>query len=207
METQQGDFSAYIPTNLTSITDGQIYLERDLFHQGFRPAINVGLSVSRVGGKAQLKAMKSVALKLRLELAQYREVAAFAKLTSELDDATQQQIHRGERLAEILKQPQSQPLPVPKQVFIMWTASEGALDDIPLQDIARFEKEWFALLDNAYPALSSQLLESGVLSDDIIRDLKASLVQFKAVFITTGTVESADQNQPPPAEPTAVMEP
>lgn len=207
VETQQGDFSAYIPTNLTSITDGQIYLERDLFHQGFRPAINVGLSVSRVGGKAQLKAMKSVALKLRLELAQYREVAAFAKLTSELDDATQQQIHRGERLAEILKQPQSQPLPVPKQVFIMWAASEGTLDDIPLQDIARFEKEWFALLDNAYPTLSSQLLESGLLSEDIIINLKASLVQFKAVFVTTGTVETGDSQELSSAEVTTTMEP
>jgi F-type H+-transporting ATPase subunit alpha len=120
VETQEGDYSAYIPTNLISITDGQIYLESSLFHQGFRPAINVGLSVSRVGGKAQLPAMKKVALKLRLELAQYREVASFSQLTSDLDRATMQQLHRGERLSEVLKQPRHAPMPVGRQVCVLW---------------------------------------------------------------------------------------
>lgn len=189
VETQQGDFSAYIPTNLTSITDGQIYLERELFHQGFRPAINVGLSVSRVGGRAQLKAMKKVALKLRLELAQYREVVSFARLTSDLDAATMRQIHRGERLAEILKQPQNAPLAVDRQVFIMWAAIHGYLDDVPVQDIARFENEWFNLLADASPELGDTLLKEEDLTPELENGLKASITHFKSVFVPTGTVE------------------
>ncbi len=182
VETKEGDYSAYIPTNLVSITDGQIYLEPGLFHQGFRPAINVGLSVSRVGGKAQLPAMKKVALKLRIELAQYREVASFAQLTTDLDKATLKQLHRGERLAEILKQPPHAPLPVDKQVCIMWAAINGWLDDIAIADIARFENEWFRLLDGAYPGIGRTLLETGALSAATETEIKTSLTAFKTIF-------------------------
>ena len=195
VETQQGDFSAYIPTNLTSITDGQIYLERELFHQGFRPAINVGLSVSRVGGKAQLPAMKEVALKLRMDLAQYREVAAFSQLTSDLDSATKKQLHRGERLAEILKQPQHAPLETHKQILIMWAAGNGHLDDVPLGDISRYQKEWFHLLDNAYPELGPRLTEE-VFSPEIVEALEESLRQFRALFVTTGDASTAAASSP-----------
>ena len=189
VETQQGDYSAYIPTNLISITDGQIYLQSDLFHQGFRPAMNVGLSVSRVGGRAQLPAMKSVAIKLRMDLAQYREVASFAQLTSDLDEATMGQLHRGERLAEILKQPQHQPVAVEKQVCIMWAASAGAVDEIPLCDIARFQKEWFELLDNAYPDICRRIGDSRELEPATEEALAASLDRFKGLFVVTRPAE------------------
>ena len=189
VETQQGDYSAYIPTNLISITDGQIYLESDLFHQGFRPAMNVGLSVSRVGGKAQSSAMKHVAVKLRLDLAQYREVASFAQLTSDLDAATVRQLKRGGRLAEILKQPQHAPVQLDKQIAIMWAANNGYLDDIPVADIARFEKEWCVLLDNAYADTGRALL-SGDLTPEIEASLKASIEHFKTMFAITAAVDS-----------------
>jgi len=185
VETQQGDYSAYIPTNLISITDGQIYLESSLFHQGFRPAINVGLSVSRVGGKAQLPAMKKIALPLRLDLAQYREVASFAQLTADLDEATMRQLHRGERLAEILKQPQDRPMPFRKQVSIIWAAVNGHLDDVALADIDRFEAEWFTLLDGAFPAAGRRLAETGALDDETEALLVESLKQLKTLFIAT----------------------
>jgi len=191
IETQQGDFSAYIPTNLTSITDGQIYLERELFHQGFRPAINVGLSVSRVGGKAQLPAMKKVALKLRMDLAQYREVAAFSQLTTDLDEATKRQIHRGERLAEILKQPQHAPLDTYKQIAIMWAAGNGHLDDVPIDDIDRYQAEWFDLLDNAYPDLRETLTKED-LTPEVVETLEESLRQFRALFIVTDTIPTEE---------------
>ena len=184
-ETQQGDFSAYIPTNLISITDGQIYLESSLFYQGFRPAINVGLSVSRVGGKAQRSAMKKVALKLRLDLAQYREVASFAQLTSDLDETTLNQLHRGERLAEILKQAPHHPLSMDRQVCIMWAAVNGHLDDLPLADLDRFQKEWFELLENAEPALGQAIASTGQLTDETEAALTASIARFKSMFVTT----------------------
>jgi F-type H+-transporting ATPase subunit alpha len=189
VETQQGDFSAYIPTNLVSITDGQIYLERELFHQGFRPAINVGLSVSRVGGRAQLPAMKKVALKLRLELAQYREVVAFARLTTDLDAATLAQIRRGERLAEILKQPAHTPLPADKQVFILWAAIQGHVDDVPVSDVQRFQAEWFNLLDHAYPELGIRLLEAGDFTPELAAALDEAMRRFKSMFVVTGRME------------------
>jgi len=193
VETKQGDYSAYIPTNLVSITDGQIYLEPELFHQGFRPAINVGLSVSRVGGKAQLPAMKKVALKLRMDLAQYREVASFAQLTTDLDKATLDQLHRGERLAEILKQPQHAVLPVDKQVAIMWAAVNGHLDAIALPDIARFQEEWFGLLDGAYADVGRTILETGDLTDELVGRLVDSIKTFMGIFVPSTEVELIDE--------------
>lgn len=185
VETQQGDYSAYIPTNLVSITDGQIYLQGELFHQGFRPAINVGLSVSRVGGRAQLKAMKKVALQLRIDLAQYREVASFAQLTSDLDPATMRQLHRGERLAEVLKQPQHEPMPVELQISILWLAVNGHLNTISLPDIARFEKEWFQFIQNAYPGIGKSIVETGDLSQDTVKLLEEAIERFLQIFIST----------------------
>ncbi len=192
VETKQGDYSAYIPTNLVSITDGQIYLEPELFHQGFRPAINVGLSVSRVGGKAQRPAMKKVALKLRMELAQYREVASFAQLTTDLDKATLDQLHRGERLAEILKQPQHATLTMDKEVCIMWAAVNGQLDDIALADIARFQTEWFSLLDGANATIGRAIMTSGDLSEETGESLIKSINAFKVIFIPSAEVEILD---------------
>ena len=147
IETQAGDLSAYIPTNVISITDGQIFLESDLFNQGIRPAINVGNSVSRVGGSAQIKAMRQVAGSLRLDLAQYRELAAFAQFGSDLDPATQKQLNRGKRLTEILKQPQYQPLPVEKQVAIIFAATNGYLDAVPVEKLRQYEDELYRFLD------------------------------------------------------------
>jgi F-type H+/Na+-transporting ATPase subunit alpha len=185
VETQQGDYSAYIPTNLVSITDGQIYLQSDLFHQGFRPAMNVGLSVSRVGGKAQCRAMKQVAAQLRIDLAQYREVASFAQLTSDLDPATMRQLHRGERLAEVLKQPQHAPLSIDKQVAVLWAAVNGRLDDVALPDIERFQKEWFDLLDNAFAEMMARLRRTGELSGDDQAALQRSMERMKQIFVAT----------------------
>jgi len=190
VETKEGDYSAYIPTNLISITDGQIYMESSLFHQGFRPAINVGLSVSRVGGKAQIKAMRKVAPRLRLDLAQYREVAAFAQLTSDLDAATLQQLHRGERLAEILKQPSHAPLPIEKQVCILWAATHGHLDDLPLCDLARFQSEWFAALDSSWAAIGQTIASTGDLPPEIEEELAKSIAQQKRVFVMTKQPET-----------------
>lgn len=185
VETQQGDYSAYIPTNLISITDGQIYLQSDLFHQGFRPAINVGLSVSRVGSKAQLKAMRKVAIKLRMDLAQYREVAAFAQLTSDLDAHTLQQLHRGERLAEILKQPQHAPMSVERQICVLWAATQGHLDSIPLADVARFQEEWLAHLDQTQARIGASILAAGDLTPEIEAALQAAMEQFKKLFVAS----------------------
>src|SRR5213082_1254817 len=151
IETQAGDVSAYIPTNVISITDGQIYLESDLFNSGIRPAVNVGLSVSRVGGSAQIKAMRQVAGTLKLELAQYRELAAFAQFGSDLDKATQAQLNRGKRLVEILKQGQYQPLPFSKQILIIFAGTNGFLDDLPMEDVKAFETELYKYVDNAKP--------------------------------------------------------
>jgi F-type H+-transporting ATPase subunit alpha len=184
VETQQGDYSAYIPTNLISITDGQIYLENDLFYQGFRPAINVGLSVSRVGGKAQTRAMKKVALKLRIEFAQYRELAAFARLTSDLDKTTLDQLRRGERIAEILKQSQNQPLALDKQVAVLWAALMGHLDGVPLHAVRRFQDEWCRYLETAAPAIGETIRKSEDLTPPTEALMDAAMAHFKDLFAT-----------------------
>jgi F-type H+-transporting ATPase subunit alpha len=199
IETQAGDISAYIPTNVISITDGQIFLEADLFNAGIRPAINVGNSVSRVGGSAQIKAMKAVAGTLRLDLAQYRELAAFAQFGSDLDKATQAQLARGQRLTEILKQPQYQPVDVEKQVLIIWAASNGFLDDVPVDQARRFESDLVRFMENAQPGLLQRIREKKALTDDIKTDLKQALTDFKdnwnlndsAAVATTGTQTTA----------------
>ena len=154
IETQAGDVSAYIPTNVISITDGQIYLETEMFNSGFRPAVNAGLSVSRVGGAAQIKAMKKIAAPIRVELAQYRELASFAQFGSELDDDTKEKLAQGERIKEILKQPQYQPMPVQYQVLIIYAATNKYLLDVPVEDITRFESEFFTFIDTKYPESS-----------------------------------------------------
>jgi len=182
IETQAGDISAYIPTNVISITDGQIFLEGDLFNAGIRPAINVGNSVSRVGGSAQIKAMKQVAGSLRLDLAQYRELAAFAQFGSDLDKATQAQLARGQRLTEILKQPQYQPMDVEKQVLIIWAATNGFTDDIAIEDIRKFETEVLSFIENSHPAVLQKLREKKAITDEIQTDLEQSLKDFKETW-------------------------
>jgi len=182
IETQAGDVSAYIPTNVISITDGQIYLETDLFYAGVRPAINVGLSVSRVGGSAQTKAMKKVAGSLRLDLAQYRELAAFAQFGSDLDKATQQQLTRGERMVEVLKQDQYVPLAMARQVMIIYAGTQGYLDDLPVEDVARFEVEFFKYAGDKYPDLEKDIAEKKELTDDIVERLKKLVEEFKGQF-------------------------
>jgi F-type H+-transporting ATPase subunit alpha len=180
IETQAGDISAYIPTNVISITDGQIFLEADLFNSGFRPAINVGNSVSRVGGSAQIKAMKQVAGTLRLDLAQFRELQAFAQFGSDLDKATQAQLARGQRLTEILKQPQYQPMDVEKQVLAIWAATNGFVDDIAVEDVRRFEAELLKFVESSHPGLLAAIKEKKNLTDEIKKDLKQVVEDFKA---------------------------
>ncbi len=182
IETQQGDVSAYIPTNVISITDGQVYLEPSLFFAGIRPAINVGLSVSRVGGAAQVKAMKQVAGTLRLDLAQYRELAAFAQFGSDLDKATQQQLNRGERLVEILKQPQYQPLPMEKQVTILYAGTRGLLDDLPVNVLQDFERELYEFVEAKHAYIFEELREKEVIGDDLDKKMKAAIEDFKKEF-------------------------
>jgi F-type H+/Na+-transporting ATPase subunit alpha len=178
IETQAGDLSAYIPTNVISITDGQIFLESDLFHQGVRPAINVGNSVSRVGGSAQIKAMRQVAGSLRLDLAQYRELAAFAQFGSDLDKATQSQLNRGRRLVEILKQPQYQPLGVEKQVAIIYAATKGFLDNVAIEDVHRYEEDLYRYLETSHPAVLNGIAEKKTLDDEVKGALEAALKEF-----------------------------
>jgi len=175
IETQQGDVSAYIPTNVISITDGQVYLEPSLFFAGNRPAINVGLSVSRVGGAAQVKAMKQVAGTLRLDLAQYRELAAFAQFGSDLDKTTQQQLNRGARLVEILKQPQYQPLPMEKQVTILFAGTRGLLDELPVEVLQDFEQELYAFIEKKHPAIFSELAEKQIISEELDKKMRAAI--------------------------------
>jgi F-type H+-transporting ATPase subunit alpha len=182
IETQANDISAYIPTNVISITDGQIYLEPDLFYAGVRPAVNVGVSVSRVGGKAQIKAMKQVAGRLRLDLAQFRELQAFAQFSSDLDKATQDQLARGERLVEILKQPQYEPMPVEYQVVIIYCGNEGYLDDLPVESLKRFEKEFFAFLDDKYPDVLVDIKSKKEITDSTEETLKKAILEFKSQF-------------------------
>jgi F-type H+-transporting ATPase subunit alpha len=179
IETQAGDISAYIPTNVISITDGQIFLEADLFNSGIRPAINVGNSVSRVGGAAQIKAMKQVAGTLRLDLAQFRELQAFAQFGSDLDKATQQQLARGQRLTEILKQPQYQPMDVAQQVLVIWSATNGYIDDVPVENVRRFEAELLRFVENSHPGVLQSIREKKSLTDDIKNDLAQVLGDFK----------------------------
>jgi F-type H+-transporting ATPase subunit alpha len=178
IETQAGDLSAYIPTNVISITDGQIFLESDLFHQGVRPAINVGNSVSRVGGSAQIRAMRQVAGSLRLDLAQYRELAAFAQFGSDLDKATQAQLNRGRRLVEILKQPQYQPLPVEKQVAIIYAATRGFLDAVAIEDVRRYEEDLYRFLETRHPRVFTTIAEKKILDDDTKAALETALKDF-----------------------------
>jgi F-type H+-transporting ATPase subunit alpha len=182
IETQAGDLSAYIPTNVISITDGQIFLESDLFHQGVRPAINVGNSVSRVGGSAQIRAMRQVAGSLRLDLAQYRELAAFAQFGSDLDKSTQAQLNRGRRLVEILKQPQYQPLAVEKQVVIIYAATKGFIDGVAIEDVRRYEEELYRFLETRHAGLLAGLAEKKALDDALKGSVESALREFGQQF-------------------------
>ena len=182
IETQAGDVSAYIPTNVISITDGQIFLESDLFYSGVRPAINVGISVSRVGGNAQIKAMKQVAGTLRLELAQYREMAAFAQFGSDLDQATQRQLNRGARLVELLKQGQYEPLPVEKQILIIYAGTNGFVDELPLTALKKYEQELYSFIESRYPDIFTDILKKRELDGDLRAKMNKALEEFKAVF-------------------------
>ena len=178
IETQEGDVSAYIPTNVISITDGQIYLEKNIFNSGVRPAIDVGISVSRVGGNAQIKAMKSVAGTLRLDLAQYRELEAFAKFGSDLDKNTQAQLTRGERMVEILKQGQYVPMKVENQVAVIFAVSKGYLDDIPVEKVSDYESGLFDYLEANYKKDLESLVAEGVISDEMSKSLEKSISDF-----------------------------
>jgi F-type H+/Na+-transporting ATPase subunit alpha len=184
IETQAGDVSAYIPTNVISITDGQIFLETDLFNSGVRPAVNVGISVSRVGGSAQIKAMRQVAGSLKLELAQYRELAAFAQFGSDLDKATQNQLNRGKRLVEILKQDQFQPLPFSKQILIIFAGTGGYLDDLAVEEIRDFQSELYQFVDSAAPTLLSTIMEKKTIDDALKAEMKRVLDEFKQRFVS-----------------------
>jgi len=183
IETQAGDVSAYIPTNVISITDGQIYLETDLFNQGVRPAVNVGLSVSRVGGSAQIKAMRQVAGSLKLELAQYRELAAFAQFGSDLDKATQAQLNRGQRLVEVLKQKQFSPLPFSKQILMIFAGTGGVLDDMAVEQVRDFEAELYRYVDATHPALLNTIMEKKVLDDALKAEMTKIIKDCKGAFV------------------------
>ena len=182
IETQAGDVSAYIPTNVISITDGQIFLESDLFYSGVRPAINVGISVSRVGGNAQIKAMKQVAGTLRLELAQYREMAAFAQFGSDLDQATQRQLNRGARLVELLKQGQYEPLSVEKQILIIYAGTNGFVDELPLAALKKYEQELHSFIESKHPDVFADILKKRELDGDLRGKLNKALEEFKGIF-------------------------
>ncbi|MBH16962.1 MAG: F0F1 ATP synthase subunit alpha [Acidobacteria bacterium] len=191
IETQAGDLSAYIPTNVISITDGQIFLESDLFHQGVRPAINVGNSVSRVGGAAQVKAMRQVAGTLRLDLAQYRELAAFAQFGSELDKATRAQLSRGQRLVELLKQPQYEPLAVEQQIMIIFAGTTGLLDDLAVTDVQKFERELYRFVETRHGAVCAAIREKQQLDEQLKIDLTAAIKEFAADFAANRKTEAA----------------
>src|SRR6266700_1260073 len=191
IETKANDISAYIPTNVISITDGQIFLETDLFNEGIRPAINVGLSVSRVGSNAQTPAMKQVAKSLRLDLAQFRELAAFAQFSSDLDKATKSRIERGQRLTEILKQPQYQPVPVEKQVMIIYAATNGYLDDVPVDVVSTWEAEFYRYIDANHPEIGEAIVEKSVkgkekMTDDLLKQLRAAIEEYKQTAAPSG---------------------
>ena len=183
IETQAGDVSAYIPTNVISITDGQIYLETEMFNSGFRPAVNAGLSVSRVGGDAQIKAMKKIASPIRVELAQYRELASFAQFGSELDADTKEKLAQGERIKEVLKQPQYNPMPVEYQIIIIYAVTNKYLLDVPTEEITRFESEFFDFIKTKYPEIPSGIAQEKVISDTTEEKLKKAIEVFKAEFL------------------------
>ena len=187
IEIHEGDLTTYIPTNVISITDGQIYLTADLFNAGIRPAINAGVSVSRVGGDAQIKAMKAdeVAKTMRLDLARYRDVAAFAQFGSDLDASTQQQLRRGDRLVELLKQQQYEPMSVERQIASIFCGSNGYLDDLDLHDLARFESEFLVYMDQNYNDVLEEIAETGDLSDELVERLHTAAKNFKNIFDTT----------------------
>src|SRR5690606_26463951 len=199
IETKGNDVSAYIPTNVISITDGQCFLETDLFNQGVRPAINVGISVPRVGGDAQIKAMKKVAGTLRLALSQYRDLEAFAAFASDLDAASRAQLERGARLVELLKQPQGSPFPVELEVVSVWAGTSGELDDVPVGDIRRFEREFLDYLQREESGLLTSIRETGQLSDDGLATLKNAITEFKKGFQTSEGVVLGEE----PVEPIA----
>ena len=182
IETQAGDVSAYIPTNVISITDGQIFLETDLFNSGIRPAINVGLSVSRVGGAAQIKATKQVAGTLRLDLASYRELQAFAQFASDLDESSRKQLERGQRMVELLKQPPYSPIPIAKQVVALYAGTRGYLDNLPVEDITKFEKEFYTFIDSKYPQIIESINSSKKLESDTENELKEAIEDFLSQF-------------------------
>ncbi|HEX2051584.1 MAG TPA: F0F1 ATP synthase subunit alpha, partial [Actinomycetota bacterium] len=203
IETKGGDVSAYIPTNVISITDGQIYLETDLFFAGVRPAINVGISVSRVGGNAQIKAMKAVAGRLRLDLAQYRALEAFAEFGSELDKASQAQLDRGARVVEIMKQGQYEPYPVEDQVVSIWAVTNGYLDDLPVEQVRAFESGLLDHVRSRYPDVGRTIVASGKLDDDTAAQLKKAVEEFKPGFVErVGTVETVAAEEGVPEQPT-----
>ena len=179
IETQANDVSAYIPTNVISITDGQIYLEADLFYAGVRPALNVGISVSRVGGAAQTKAMRQVAGRLRGDLAQFRELQAFAQFGSDLDKVTKAQIDRGQRITEVLKQPQYQPMPVQKQVMIIYAVTNGFLDNIPVNKVQDFEADFHRFMDSTHPEIGETIAREKKMSDETVQALRAAIEEFK----------------------------
>jgi F-type H+-transporting ATPase subunit alpha len=183
IETQAGDVSAYIPTNVISITDGQIFLETDLFNSGVRPAVNVGISVSRVGGSAQIKAMRQVAGSMKLELAQYRELAAFAQFGSDLDKATQNQLNRGQRLVEVLKQKQFSPLPFSKQILIIFAGTSGFLDDLPVDQVRDFEAELYEYVDATNPGLLRTIMEKKTLDDNLKAQMSKIIKECKETFV------------------------
>jgi F-type H+-transporting ATPase subunit alpha len=180
IETQAGDVSAYVPTNVISITDGQIYLESDLFYAGIRPAVNVGLSVSRVGGAAQVRAMRQVAGRLRLQLAQFRELAAFAQFASDLDKSTRSQLELGQRLTEILKQPQYEPMPLDQQVMIIFAATNGFLDDVPVDKVRAWEADFGRFMATQRPDLGRTIMNEKTLSEKTAQDLRDAITAFKA---------------------------
>jgi len=184
IETQAGDVSAYIPTNVISITDGQIFLETDLFNSGVRPAVNVGISVSRVGGSAQIKAMRQVAGSMKLDLAQYRELAAFAQFGSDLDKATQNQLNRGQRLVEVLKQKQFSPLPFSKQILIIYAGTNGFLDDLPVDQVRDFEAELYKYVDATNPGLLRTIMEKKILDDNLKAEMSKTIKECKETFVT-----------------------
>ena len=185
IETKANDVSAYIPTNVISITDGQCFLESDLFNSGVRPAINVGISVSRVGGSAQTKAMKKVAGRLRLDLAQFRELEAFAAFGSDLDAASKAQLERGARLVELLKQPQYAPQSMEREVVSVWAGTTGRLDDVPVEDIRRFDSEFLSFVERTKPAVFDAIRTTTDLSDDSVSVLETAIADFKKQFTTT----------------------
>jgi len=182
IETKAGDVSAYIPTNVISITDGQIFLETGLFNKGLRPAINVGISVSRVGGAAQIKATKQVAGTLRLDLAQFRELEAFAQFASDLDESSRNQLERGQRMVEVLKQPPYSPLPIEKQVVIIYAGANGYLDDIPATSVVKFEAELYPFIESKYPEILEGIRAKQKIDDEVENKLKTALEDFKSQF-------------------------